>query len=55
MASGRGIHLAFIIIVFAITSSVCAAAVSDFEDLALGSESYWNGSDESGGFQSGSA
>jgi len=49
------IRLAFIIIVFAITSSVCAAAVSDFEDLALAPESYWNGSDESGGFQSGSA
>lgn len=55
MASARVIRLAFIIIVFAITSSVCAAAVSDFEDLALAPESYWNGSDESGGFQSGSA
>ena len=55
MASARVIRLAFPIIVFAITSSVCAAAVSDFEDLALAPESYWNGSDESGGFQSGSA
>jgi hypothetical protein len=31
------------------------ATISDFEDLSLASESYWNGSDSSGGFQSGDA
>ncbi|UCF00518.1 MAG: DUF4465 domain-containing protein [Planctomycetota bacterium] len=48
-------HLVFTIIFFAMAASACAAIVSDFEDLSLGPESYWNGSDESGGFQSGSA
>jgi len=31
------------------------AVLSDFDDLTLGSESYWNGSDGSGGFTSGGA
>ena len=36
-------------------SSMSAAALVDFEDLPLESESYWNGSDLSGGFSSGGA
>lgn len=35
--------------------SSAAASITDFEDLTLSPESYWNGSDESGGFSSGSA
>ena len=31
------------------------ATVATFDDLSLAAESYWNGSDESGGFQSGNA
>ena len=31
------------------------ANMADFDDLALGAESYWNGSDNSGGFASGQA
>ena len=34
---------------------VALAAVADFEDLALSPESFWNGSDGSGGFTSGRA
>lgn len=34
---------------------VCATTVADFDDLTLGAESFWNGSDLSGGFSSGSA
>ncbi len=36
-------------------ASVANANISTFEDLNLPSESYWNGSDESGGFSSGGA
>jgi len=32
-----------------------ATTVADFDDLSLGAESFWNGSDLSGGFSSGSA
>jgi len=52
MASRRLMSLVCVIGVFATAG---AATVSDFEDLALAPESYWNGSDESGGFASGSA
>jgi len=31
------------------------ATVAPFDDLSLAADSYWNGSDESGGFQSGNA
>jgi hypothetical protein len=34
---------------------VKAQGITDFEDLSLTSQSYWNGSDGSGGFTSGSA
>ena len=52
MVSVRMMRFVLCIIVFA-TGAASAAVVSDFEDLSLGSESYWNGSDSSGGFHSG--
>ena len=36
-------------------SSVSSAAIATFDDLSLGAGSYWDGSDGSGGFSSGSA
>jgi hypothetical protein len=36
-------------------SGVSSAAIATFDDLSLGPGSYWNGSDGSGGFSSGSA
>ncbi|MGD8386833.1 MAG: DUF4465 domain-containing protein [Desulfobacteraceae bacterium] len=42
-------------IVFFMGVASANAAVADFDDLTLASESYWNGSDESGGFISGDA
>lgn len=47
-------ELMSLILVLAI-SSVSGAAIATFDDLSLGSESYWNGSDSSGGFNSGGA
>jgi hypothetical protein len=47
--------LVFVIGVFAMAGAAGAAIVTDFEDLTLGPESRWNGSDSSGGFASGSA
>ena len=38
---------------FLMTTALANAAVSDFEDLDLYADSYWNGSDGSGGFTSG--
>ena len=38
-----------------LAASTVRANITDFEDLTLGSESYWNGSDSSGGFTSGSS
>ncbi len=55
MASRGLMSLIFVIVVFAMTSAAGAATVADFEDLTLAAESYWNGSDGSGGFASGSA
>lgn len=40
---------------FFLTTGVASAAVSTFDDLTLDAESYWNGSDGSGGFTSGAA
>ncbi len=40
---------------FFITTAWASAAVSTFDDLTLDAESYWNGSDASGGFTSGAA
>ena len=36
-------------------ASAVEGSIATFDDLALSSESYWNGSDESGGFASGRA
>lgn len=36
-------------------SGVSSAAIATFDDLSLAADSYWNGSDGSGGFSSGSA
>lgn len=47
-------NLIYMTVILTITSSA-AASIVDFEDLTLSPESYWNGSDESGGFSSGSA
>jgi hypothetical protein len=51
MASGRMMSL---ILVFAFAGTAGADIVT-FDDLNLAPESYWNGSDGSGGFASGSA
>ncbi len=51
MASGRMMSL---ILVFAF-AGVAGADIAGFDDLSLAPESYWNGSDLSGGFTSGSA
>lgn len=42
------------ILIFAF-AGVAGAGIANFEDLSLAPESYWNGSDGSGGFQSGPA
>jgi len=48
----RFIFLVFLLCsIFVISGSVNAQS-ADFEDLSLSSESYWNGSDETGGFSS---
>ncbi|MFH1718899.1 MAG: DUF4465 domain-containing protein, partial [Planctomycetota bacterium] len=44
----------FLIVLGAIAASA-NAQIADFEDLSLPGESYWNGSDGSGGFVSGGA
>lgn len=44
-----------ILILVLMINSVSSAAIATFDDLSLGSGSYWNGSDGSGGFSSGSA
>jgi hypothetical protein len=51
MASGRMMSL-ILVIAFA---AVACADIAGFDDLSLSPQSYWNGSDGSGGFQSGSA
>lgn len=55
MASRRLMSLVFVIGIFATAGTGGAAIVTDLEDLTLAPESYWNGSDSSGGFISGSA
>ena len=44
-----------IVAMFFLMAPVVNASVSTFDDLTLASESYWNGSDGSGGFTSGDA
>jgi hypothetical protein len=51
MASGRMMSL---ILAFTFASTA-GADIANFDDLSLAPESYWNGSDGSGGFASGSA
>ena len=45
----------FCLVVFLVMVNISKAEVVTFEDLNLPAESYWNGSDGSGGFTSGSA
>ena len=47
-------NLVFMVTMFA-AAGVVRAGIADFEDLDLTPESYWNGSDGSGGFASGDA
>ena len=51
MASRRLMSLVMVLVI----SGVGGADIANFDDLSLAPESYWNGSDESGGFASGSA
>ncbi len=48
-------NLICLIVILAITSVSTAAEIANFDDLSLEPESYWNGSDGSGGFASGGA
>jgi len=43
------------LVIFMASCAAVGAAIVDFEDLSLPPESYWNGSDGSGGFHSGRA
>jgi hypothetical protein len=45
----------FSLVLVLLAGSVITAGTVNFDDLSLSSESYWNGSDGSGGFTSGSA
>ncbi|UCG50308.1 MAG: DUF4465 domain-containing protein [Phycisphaerales bacterium] len=45
-------HLALTVAVLVAQASVSSGVVVDLEDLPLAAESYWNGSDGSGGFPS---
>ncbi len=51
MASRRLVSLILVLVI----SGVSTATIATFDDLSLAPESYWNGSDGSGGFSSGSA
>lgn len=57
MASGRLMKFRNLVCLIAVLTIVNTANsdIATFEDLALPTESYWNGSDESGGFTSGGA
>jgi len=57
MASGKLMKFRNLVCLIATLTiiSTANADIATFEDLALPPESYWNGSDESGGFTSGSA
>jgi hypothetical protein len=46
---------AIVICVLFMTTGLCGAGVSNFDDVTLSPNSYWNGSDGSGGFVSGAA
>ena len=51
----KKLFFSLILVAALIAAPAAYADVSSFEDLALDSESYWNGSDLSGGFTSGDA
>ncbi len=57
MASGRLMKFRNLVCSFVVLTivSTANADIATFEDLVLPAESYWNGSDESGGFTSGGA
>lgn len=51
MASEKLVGLITVLVI----SGISSATVATFDELSLAAESYWNGSDGSGGFSSGSA
>jgi len=51
MASEKLVGLIAVLVI----SGISSATVATFDELSLAAESYWNGSDGSGGFSSGSA
>jgi hypothetical protein len=53
MASVRVMRGLAVLFLLGVCGLVKAEQIADFEDLSLGAESYWNGSDGSGGFSSG--
>ena len=55
MASLRVMRGLVAVLLLGVCGLVKAEQIANFEDLALGAGSYWNGSDGSGGFASGSA
>jgi hypothetical protein len=55
MASSRVMRSAVAVLLFGVCGLVRAEQIANFENLALEAGSYWNGSDSSGGFASGSA
>jgi hypothetical protein len=55
MASLRVMRSVVVVLLLGVNGLVKAEQIANFEDLALGAGSYWNGSDGSGGFTSGSA
>jgi hypothetical protein len=55
MASSRVMRSVVVVLLLGVCGLVKAEQIANFEDLALGAGSYWNGSDSSGGFASGSA
>lgn len=55
MASPRVMRGFVVVLLLGVCGLVKAQQIANFEDLALEKGSYWNGSDGSGGFASGSA
>ncbi|MGA2172088.1 MAG: DUF4465 domain-containing protein [Sedimentisphaerales bacterium] len=55
MASEQVMMVLCMVSVFGFGGLVKAEGITNFEDLTLAAQSYWNGSDGSGGFASGSA
>ncbi len=51
----KQVSLVMVVICVSMANVGVAGVIADFEDLSLAPESYWNGSDGSGGFVSGSA